>query len=1067
MHFQQYYNKKIRLSVVLTGILLFLSFSLSAQVIKSFNQRTSVYTPTKKVYSVKGDYNMIGNTNMTLQTYALEGQNGSNNMVYVDIDGDPNTLNSSSAVLGLSTENGALPACSKILYAGLYWTGRAHDGTSPNTFSVSKLLTGQTAQSVSSQSFTASTAVPNIQYSTYTMAVTRNGSANSYTVRYSFTSSGNTTYLFEFLNASPYIRYSTNGGTNWTVPANQVVTTPGTNLRQVSFTPVNITVGSLTVSVSSLVRDSRMNETLASYQATATASVTVSGTTGTSFYINKNYDKSIVYLKHENASGYTQISASDANFTTNIYYPASTEGSMYTGYAEITDYVNQYGLGNYFLADMALREGNGGGTGFYGGWGMVVVYENPKMNWRDITLFDGFAYLASTGGSVDLPVSGFNTARSGAINMKLGVLAGEGDRPITGDYFWIRDYTNTNWIALNHSGNSTTNFFNSSIVTGTNTRNPNLVNNTGLDLSMFNIPNTNNSVITNSQTSTTFRYGTTGDTYIISCIAIAVDAYVPEIEAENMPVLVNGSAYNGSNPLHPGDLVTFRTNVYNYGNEMVNNAQIKVPMPYIANYYSSSATVNFSPATNNINYYPAMGATGTLVWDVGNLPVVNPPENRKSTILGTLTYTVKVTTDCNILVTSCGLNLTIDGDVSGQGATSQTLLTDKNLIQAYSTGSCAGEPDYTPVNFPIDATNYVNTNCQGIPVEKSYTYCNVSSGIPITDVSGYFPAGSRFYNKYPLVDPYIEYTISNPFPATLGSTTYYAIPPGTTSCYYQFTIIVSSVNSTPTVTSPLTYCQNSVAAPLTATKTNSNYTLYYYTTATGGSPLTSLTPSTTTPGTFTYYVAEGLSPQCVSPNRAAITVNVTALPASPTITNQTVCPNSGTVSYIASATSGNTLQWYTAATGGTASTTTPSTGTTVKDTYTMYVSQKSGTSPFCESPRVPVTITVANNEPAPVNDTYTTMINTPYTGNVLINDNDGDGETLTVTAVTNGNTTHGTYSVSAAGIFTYTPAAGYVGTDTFTYTIADHCTTAMGTVTITINACSGAPSAPMIIRRQL
>lgn len=1064
MHYQQYNTRKITKTAALAGMLFFLSFSLSAQIRVPFNQRTSVYTPTKKVYNVKGDFNMIGNTNMTLQTYALNGQNGSSNMVYVDIDGNPNTLNSSSADLVLSTENGALPACSKVLYAGLYWTGRAHDGTSANTFSVSKLLTGQTAQSVSSQPFTATTAVPNIQYSTYTTAVTRNGAAGSYTVRYSFTSSGNTTYLFEFLNASPYIRYSTNGGTSWIVPTSQVATTPGTNLRQVSFTPVNITVGSLTVAISSLVRDTRLSETLASYQATATASGTVSGTTGTSFYINKSYDKSIVYLKHANATGYTQVSASDANFTTSIYYPTSTDASIYSGYAEITDYVNQYGLGSYTVADMALREGNGGGTGFCGGWGMVVVYENPKMNWRDITLFDGFAYLASTGGSVDLPVSGFNTAQSGAINMKLGVLAGEGDRPITGDYFWIRDYTNTNWIALSHSGNSATNFFNSSIVTGGNTRNPNLVNNTGLDLSMFNIPNTNNSVITNSQTSTTFRYGTTGDTYIISCIAMAVDAYVPEIEAENLAVLVNGTTYNSSTPLHPGDIITFTTNVYNKGNEVVNNSQIKVPMPYLANYYSSSSTVNFSPASNTLNFYPAMGATGTLVWDIGNLPI---PAN-KTDILGTLTYSVQITTDCNILKTTCGLNLSIDGDVSGQGSTSQTLLTDKNFIEAYSTGECAGYPVYTPVNFTIDATDYVNANCNTTPVVKSYTYCNVSGGIPITEVTGYFPAGSRFYSEYPLVEPYTEYTVSNPFPATEGTTTYYAIPPGTTSCYYEFIINVSSVTSTPAVTGPLTYCQNDAASPLTATKTNPDYTLYYYTTATGGSPLTSLTPSTTTPGSFTYYVAEGLGAQCVSPNRAAITVNVTASPATPTVTSQTVCPNSGTVNYSATPTSGHTLQWYTAATGGTPDVNTPSTVTSDKGVFTMYVSQKSNTSPYCESPRVPVTVTVANNEPVAVNDTYSTLAGVAVTGNVLINDYDNDGENLPVTAVTNGTTTNnGTYSISAAGIFTYTPAAGYTGSDSFTYTITDHCTTATGTVTITINACAGAPAAPMIIRRQL
>src|ERR1035437_6866624 len=112
------------------------------QVRVPFTQRTSSYSPTKKIYSIKGDFTMIGNTNLTLQNYRDNTQNGNNNMIYVDVDGDFNTLNSSSATLSLSTENGAVPSCSNIIYAGLYWTGRTDDGTSPNTFTVGKSFSG-------------------------------------------------------------------------------------------------------------------------------------------------------------------------------------------------------------------------------------------------------------------------------------------------------------------------------------------------------------------------------------------------------------------------------------------------------------------------------------------------------------------------------------------------------------------------------------------------------------------------------------------------------------------------------------------------------------------------------------------------------------------------------------------------------------------------------------------------------------------------------------------------------------------------------------------------------------
>ena len=62
-------------------------------------------------------------------------------MIYLDKDGDPSTLNSSSATLVYPTGNegsGAIdPACTNVVYAGLYWMGRAHNSSpSNNQFTV-------------------------------------------------------------------------------------------------------------------------------------------------------------------------------------------------------------------------------------------------------------------------------------------------------------------------------------------------------------------------------------------------------------------------------------------------------------------------------------------------------------------------------------------------------------------------------------------------------------------------------------------------------------------------------------------------------------------------------------------------------------------------------------------------------------------------------------------------------------------------------------------------------------------------------------------------------------------
>ena len=87
------------------------------------------------------------------------------------------------------------------------------------------------------------------------------------------------------------------------------------------------------------------------------------------------------------------------------------------------------------------------------------------------------------------------------------------------------------------------------------------------------------------------------------------------------------------------------------------------------------------------------------------------------------------------------------------------------------------------------------------------------------------------------------------------------------------------------------------------------------------------------------------------------------------------------------------------------------------------------------------TIAVIENPPVAINDAYSvnhgqTLTVPGYTNNiynygVLYNDSDADGDSITATMVSN--VQHGTLSFSANGNFTYTPNAGFVGTDTFTY----------------------------------
>jgi len=103
-----------------------------------------------------------------------------------------------------------------------------------------------------------------------------------------------------------------------------------------------------------------------------------------------------------------------------------------------------------------------------------------------------------------------------------------------------------------------------------------------------------------------------------------------------------------------------------------------------------------------------------------------------------------------------------------------------------------------------------------------------------------------------------------------------------------------------------------------------------------------------------------------------------------------------------------------------------------------------------------VSLTVANNAPTAVSDIVTGVFGSPVSGNVLANDSDRDGDALSVTAAVATTTNGGTIKVAADGSFTYTPSAGFVGSDFYTYTVNDNFG-GQSTATIVINY--GAPAA--------
>ena len=739
--------------------------STYGQVKVPFKPRESAKAPMPyknvKNYNVQGDFTMIGNMNLTLKKYSDSGSNNTD-MVFVDIDDDRNTKNSSSSVLNLPGGE-----CTEILYAGLYWSGRAHDGgSSPLTFD--------------------------------------------------------------------------------------------------------------------------------------------------------GLDKRKIKLKAAGSS-YIDIQAKD----TDIHYPSKTDGNMYAAYADVTDYVRQYGATNYFVADIALKTGNGGPTGFYGGWGMVIIYKNASMPWRDITVFDGYGYMASDGGAVNLAVDGFRAAQYGDVKVKMGMMAGEGDIGVTGDYFKIQKRTSSTYESLTHGTNTATNFFNSSIYTGGNDRNPNRKNNSGIDIAVFDLDNTKNSIINNGQTSTIFQYGTTGDTYIIYNIVFAVDAYVPEIIGENKATNFGGNKPINNGTIKPEQEFEFELDVFNKGTEAVDKSTIEIPVPFNL-HYSGSTVVGGLPAGGTVTWKPPVGGTndpsvtagGTIIWNIGTLPL----DTTKEKLLAQLKYRFKVSNNCILLSTNvCGLEVRINGKISGEGATSKSKV-NSDLVRDYGSGVCAG-PVYDDFMSTITVSADFLQNCNP-PVEDGVmqftAFCSVPvGGFPRTEVEAKYPTGTKFFNEVPTSYNSTKGLVSGSLPVNADGSKkmYYVVVPGMEDgCYAKLEISVEKVVTTPTVKNvTLCYGEDVVLGnSLSQTGVSKQYELIYF--DSNNVQLTGV-PKPTNVGTYKYYVAEGKD-GCFGPKKE-FTVTINALPSvDKNVGDIIICENfdSETISLT---TNGSNYTWEYSSTGTT------------------------------------------------------------------------------------------------------------------------------------------------------
>ncbi|WP_306026650.1 MULTISPECIES: T9SS type B sorting domain-containing protein [unclassified Allomuricauda] len=275
-----------------------------------------------------------------------------------------------------------------------------------------------------------------------------------------------------------------------------------------------------------------------------------------------------------------------------IHDDVNFKDSPYTCFANVTNQLQALAnpAGEYTVAN--VRATRGVSVGGAGGWTLVVIYENPTLSGKYISVFDGYAGVSGTS-SADINVSGFNTIPSGPVRARLGASVVEGDRSITGDAFRIQTPMNPGFTNLSNGSNPANNFFNSNItIDGADVTNRNIyaTNTLGYDADIFEINNPSNSIIDNGETDATLRLYTQGDGYGAFLVTFGIEVIEPNIVLEKTVEDIGGNDITGAG-VNLGQTLDYVLSFQNTGNDDATNYTIRDILPINVTLDESSITM--------------------------------------------------------------------------------------------------------------------------------------------------------------------------------------------------------------------------------------------------------------------------------------------------------------------------------------------------------------------------------------------------------------------------------------------------------------------------------------------
>ncbi|MDC8004935.1 T9SS type B sorting domain-containing protein [Aureisphaera galaxeae] len=264
----------------------------------------------------------------------------------------------------------------------------------------------------------------------------------------------------------------------------------------------------------------------------------------------------------------------------------------FSAYADVSDIVGSTGPGTYTLSELdltgAIPNYCGNATN-YGGWSIIVIFQDLSLTLNQISLFDGLEFVSANNPTLEIILNNIDITTEDLA--KIGFLAWEGDSGIAVDETLL---INGNLIS-NPPLNPANNAFN-----GTNsyTGSDQLYN---MDMDVYNIED----VVAQGDTSITINLTSGQDFVMVNNIITSVNSEIPDatIEIQNVGVICDNndldityvvSNVNSTAPLEANTPIAFYADAV-----LVGQAQTVNEIP-IGGTEAGAITLNIPLGTPNI-----------------------------------------------------------------------------------------------------------------------------------------------------------------------------------------------------------------------------------------------------------------------------------------------------------------------------------------------------------------------------------------------------------------------------------------------------------------------------------